>query len=249
MTETLRPSGSTQGALSNLRVDAANLNDIQTLRLKITNREGAAHLVGDFHFGNDHPAIKSIIQAEAEAKYAVEDSYRRAVSPGVIAWQEARTGVGALQLGRLLGEIGHPRIAVVGEWYANPDFKEDEPPSLKNQKRLLHTAEPRPRSLDQLRAYCGLGEPGRRHLKGMTQRQAMICGNPMAKTLTYRIIVQCRISGSKGYYAERVRQAKTHYQISHPEWTPGHNDAASIRRVAKYLLADLYGAAEDWPYT
>lgn len=242
------PVISTADSLSLLRLATANLDDLQHVRIAMKNRIAAAERDNIHNIGLNQAVADQLDGVEAYAKSLVEEAYRDVVSDGVIEWQESQGGVGPLQLGRLIGVIGHPRVAVPREYYDNPDFDEDEYPSAKNPKRLLNELPPEPRSVDQLRAYCGMGDPAMRHTKGMTADQALRCGNPKAKMLTYRIVVQCRMSAGKGYYAERIRQAKDYYSIVHPEWTPGHNDAAAIRRVGKYLLKDLYDAAADWPY-
>jgi hypothetical protein len=232
-----------------LKFYSANLDDIQHLRIIIKNRNAAAVRLGLHDFGQEDGISSGLEKVENAAKSTVEQAYRHAVSPGVMAWQQSMGGVGELQLGRLLGVIGHPRIAVPKRFVPNPRFKEDEPSSLKNPKRLLIVEEPRERTLDQLRSYCGLGDPARKHTKGMSAEEALRCGSPQAKVMVHRIITQCRMSAPAGYYTELARANKKHYMVTHPEWKPGHNDMAAIRRTAKSLLRDLYDAAADWQYS
>lgn len=240
---------STNQALSFLRLASANLDDIQKVRIATKNRLAAAAREGGMMYGINDAVVENLDLAEVNAKAAVEQYYRSAVSPGVIAWQQEMPGVGALQLGRLLGVIGHPRVAVERRYYPNPDFDPEERSSVKNPKRLLDELPPRPRTVDQLWAYCGMGDPAVKHTKGMDSAQALRCGSPQAKTLAFRIVRQCRMSAPTGYYSLLVKEAKAHYADKHEDWKPGHNDMASLRRVAKYMLRDLHDAAEDWKYT
>jgi hypothetical protein len=251
-TEPPEPPISTEDSLSMLRLAAANIDDIQRVRIATNNRIGAL-----LRSGNHVPhaqveaadfLAEKLAEVEDHAKMMVERAYRDSVSPGVRQWQEARSGVGAFQLGRLLGVIGHPRTQVPKAYQDNPTFDDTQYSSRKNPKRILVTFEPMPRSVDQLCAYCGLGDPAMKHTKGMSAELALRCGNPSAKTLVFRIMRQCRISAPNGYYTEMMNRNKNHYGITRPDWSPGHNDQAAIRRTAKGLLADLHEAASDWPF-
>lgn len=182
-----------------LRVWAESYWDAQQYRIDLYNRLGLK--------ANGQPKkdganvdietasllIGPVVAHEQHLQKMLVRTYRRVVSPSVIAWQRDTFGVGDVLLARLLGQLGHPRVATPYHW---------EGPT---GERVLVADPPYERSLRQLWAYCGVGAPERRR-KGMTQEDALALGNPRCKTLLWRIAcatMKCRPEPMKRSIADR----------------------------------------------
>ena len=98
-------------------------------------------------------------------------TYKDVAPTDVIMWQENTSGIGAHMLARLLGNLGHPRLATPKHWAINDSLKDDEFGDAENPKRALVDGEPYLRGVGQLWQLCGHGAPIRRHA-GMTQDEA-----------------------------------------------------------------------------
>jgi hypothetical protein len=107
-------------------------------------------------------------------------SFRVTAPPGVIAWQKASQGVGIDLLARLIGHLGHPRIARPMHWEGTDD-----------QRKLIQDL-PYERSVAQLWAYCGHGDPDLKRFAGMDQADSFALGIPKLKMLTH-LIAECCI--------------------------------------------------------
>lgn len=83
-------------------------------------------------------------------------------------WMKAQKGIGEKQGARLL--------AVVGDPYLGPDGQ--------------------PRTVSQLWAYCGHGDPSRKRRKGMTQADLFALGNPVAKSRLW--LISCAVLKAGG---------------------------------------------------
>lgn len=110
--------------------------------------------------------------------------YRDTAPAGVIEWQKGATGVGEHMLARLLGQLGHPRLATPKYWARNTTIGDAEFGDESNPKRMLVDGEPFLRSLAQLRQYCGHGRADRRR-KGMSQEDALALGKPDCKMIVH----------------------------------------------------------------
>lgn len=171
-----------------------------------------------------------------EAQETVEHQLRllmvrtfRRVAPEYRAWAASVPGVGESTLARILGCIGHPRIATPHHWEG------------EGKTRELVADEPFERNVAKLWAYCGYGDPERRKRKGMTADDAMALGNPRAKTLVYLVSEASLKAEQHGApYAVVYRDARAHYETNRPEWTPGHRHAAAMRKASKAFLLDLW---------
>lgn len=144
-------------------------------------------------------------------------------------WIKAQKGVGEKTGARLL--------AVVGDPYVN-----------------LQTGEVR--TVSQLWAYCGHGDPTRRKHKGMTQDDLFRLGNPVAKKRTWLIATSCL--KAQGPYADVYYARKTATEgrehgaecvrcgpSGHPAqpgspWSDAHRHADALRIVGKEFLRDLW---------
>jgi hypothetical protein len=112
--------------------------------------------------------------------------YRDTAPTGVLEWQAQTVGVGEHMIARLLGHLGHPRLAVPKYWARNITIGDAEFGDAENPKRMLVDGDPFLRSVSQLWQFCGHGAPSRRRA-GMTQEEAFALGNPHCKMLLHLI--------------------------------------------------------------
>lgn len=173
-----------------LRVWAESFWDAQTYRTELFNRLGLTAKRTPTKTGSNVDLetagllVAPVLAHEQHLKKMLLCTYRRVTPSAVIEWQKANFGIGDHLLARLLGQLGHPRIATPYHW---------EGPA---GKRVLVADPSYERSLRQLYAYCGVGAPERRR-KGMTQEEALALGNPRCKTLLWLIAKQttmCRLA-------------------------------------------------------
>lgn len=97
------------------------------------------------------------------------------------------------------------------------------------------------KTVSQLWAYCGY-DPTRRHRKGMTQDEALACGNPNAKKRCYLIATRMLMAGNRDLYDKRRAQT-----ASREDWTDGRRHADALRIVAKQFLKELWIASRRTP--
>lgn len=173
-----------------LRVWAESFWDAQTYRTELFNRLGLKANGTPTKTGSNVDLetagllVAPVLAHEQHLKKMLLRTYRRVTPPAVIEWQKTNFGIGDHLLARLLGQLGHPRIATPYHW---------EGPA---GKRVLVADPSYERSLRQLYAYCGVGAPERRR-KGMSQEEALALGNPRCKTLLWLISKQttlCRLA-------------------------------------------------------
>lgn len=167
-----------------LRRAARAFDDIQHERILVGNRFGHQATLGEAS------VLAALADAEDAAKRLVRAVYAEVASPGIIAWQERTLGISDYQLGRLLGEAGHPCIAIPWRQVANPDFNPDEPQDADNEKRLIEPLPPRLRTVSQWRQRCGNGAPGRIP-KGAKQEDVLGFGLPRAKMIVHLMMDGC----------------------------------------------------------
>jgi hypothetical protein len=138
----------------------------------------------------------------------------------------------------------------------------------------LVTGEPYARTLGQLWAYCGYGNPSLHRHEGMSRDDLLALGKPILKARCRVAIEACiKLTGepdkngrskprspyrdlyeqARKMYAERTHEAACRYckGAAGSPWRDGHKHAAALRlTIKKGLLADLYDAAKllhEWP--
>lgn len=166
-----------------LRLASDTLEDLEALRVATGNRHGfatrdEADSDGAFRgLGLDerHPMVALAGATLAALEAAEQDlilGLQREVRKTVFAdWIKNQKGAGEKTIARLLGAIGDP--------YINEETGQ-------------------PRSLRQLWAYAGYAVDGgsaRRAKKGMTQKELLALGKPVAKKRAYLVAESCVKSG------------------------------------------------------
>ena len=167
-----------EGDYVNLRRAARTFDDVQHMRMITANRLGHEPLEAMAD------VLAQLEMTEAAARKAIESLFRAVAPEGVQRWAKETPGISAYQLGRLLGEAGHPRLAIPYRQVDNPDFDPEQRQSATNEKRI---ALPQPaflRTPSQWRQRCGHGSPGR-HRTGETQAAALGFGLPRAKMIVH----------------------------------------------------------------
>jgi hypothetical protein len=171
-----------------LKVLAETFADLQESRIRIENRaNNAPVLVEAFGLGwrivpsKTGPKLQHIDSRSAEhaAQLALRRQFRKTAPAGLLAWQSDSKGIGLDILARLIGHLGHPRIATPSHWEG------------KGAERKLIPDEPYERTVSQLWQYCGHGSQDRPQ-KGMTAEDLFALGNPTLKMLTH-VLAECSI--------------------------------------------------------
>jgi len=144
-------------------------------------------------------------------------------------WVKAQKGIGDKQAARLLAVIGDP--------YLN-----------------MQTGQPR--TVSQLWAYCGHGDPTRRKFKGMTQADLFTLGNPVAKSRTW--LIACSILKAQGpfstvyYDRKEATEGRLHQTacvrcgpsgkpaLDGSPWSDAHRHADALRITGKAILKGLW---------
>lgn len=148
-------------------------------------------------------------------------------------WVKAQKGIGEKQAARLLAVIGDP--------YVNEQTGEI-------------------RTVSQLWAYCGHGDPSRKLRKGMTQAELFTLGNPVAKSRTW--LIACAVLKAQGplsdaYYARKeATEGRVHATecrrcgpagkpaAEGSPWSDAHRHADALRVLGKTILRDLWREAK-----
>ncbi len=158
---------STDGWLE-LRIWAEMFHDAQQQRIAAVNRAER---------GGVDPVVyaactESLATAEHVCRLNLRRCYRRVVPAPIREWQKSTLGVGEDLLARLLGHLGHPRIATPHHWEGT------------GSKRTLVADKPFERTVGQLWQYAGHGRPGRAQ-KGATFDDLAALGSPTVKMLVH----------------------------------------------------------------
>lgn len=244
---------------TSLRFHAAMLNDIQKTRQAVGNRQWAGNSLHVLDVEMNEALMASALNTEEQFAKALTRVYKQVVPDELQAWQKAAKGVGDLQFARLLGEIGDPFIATPYSWSTTPPKDHVCLPLQCGKERHLVAGVPFYRTLPQLWQYCGLGDPNRRVTKNITAEGLMALGKPQGKVLMHRIVAQVvmakRFNGEYAVLYDAIKNgyvSKTHEseckrcgpsgKPAQPgsSWSPGHQDAAAKRYVAKEILRDIY---------
>lgn len=207
-----------------LRIAAEQFEDAQKARIAASHRAERGGVDADTY----QEAIE--VQRLAEKQYAklLRNTYRRVAPAGVIDWQKEVMPYGAHLVARLLGAIGHPRVAYPHHWEG------------EGENRVLVEDQPYERMLSQLWAYCGHGDPQRKRRQGMSPEEAFALGNPTAKMLTH-LLAESRMKAR----CERYRPV---YDREKARWadrdvSDGHRHNHALRITGKEILRDLFEAA------
>lgn len=244
--------GDTQGGPADgwmeLRIFAEIFADALDFRIAQRNRAERAGVDSTVYA----PVLELIDATEKAARKSLLGCYRRVVPEPIRTWQVASPGIGDHTLARLLGRLGHPRIATPYHWEGS------------GAARILVADEPYARGVAQLWAYCGHGDPTRRPHRGMTPEESARTGSPELKSLTRLLAVGAmRQKGSGGLYRLIYDQAREQYMDRiHVEpcascgrrgrpaqpgspWRAGHQQGAALRKVGKEILRDLWAVSAE----
>ncbi len=236
--------------------------DIQRLRIATENRLRSLGATA----AEESAVVGELRGAEESAAKAVLHEYRLVANTGVRAWQKSSIGIGEHMLARLLGVIGHPRIATPHHWEgqveSNPrsgpptsdatiadDATATSIPKPKDDRRApartLVADPPHLRNVAKLWAYCGHGDPTRRRTKGMTQEEALALGSPRAKMIVHLMAELCIRQRHGGY--RKVYDVAREVYATRPdeEWSDLRRHNAALRKVGKEILKDLWVAVGD----
>jgi hypothetical protein len=181
-----------------IRLLGRSLDDVEHARIQTENRIGAlGRALGLERITRESipPEIlapfEALDRADAEATKALERAWRR---HSLAPWSRNLMGVGDKTIARLIAEIGDPLVRTLGQWEGEND-----------ERRWIITGE-EPRTLAQLFAYCGHGDPVRRKRKNMAQEDALGLGNPRAKRRVWLIAstaIKARCSACRSAARER----------------------------------------------
>jgi hypothetical protein len=179
-TSRLLPAVPDLSGFRDLRIWAESFEDAQRARISCQNRIERGGALPD-QFATQLAAMKA---AEHQIQLGMGGCYRSVVPAGVREWQQSMFGIGPHLLARLLGALGHPRIATPYHW-------EGEGENRKLIPDLMFE-----RSVRQLWSYCGHGDATRKRRKGMTADEAFALGSPRCKMLTHLLAeatIKCRL--------------------------------------------------------
>jgi hypothetical protein len=242
-----------------LRTGGRNYYDMFRLATKISNRMKA--LIRD---GYDvYQLLPQLELAKGGMKHTASELvklYKELAPEAIQKFQKETPGLGELWVAMLVGVIGDFKTYVEAHWEEDPTGQE---------KRVLVTGETRTAGVREIWAYCGHGEIHKRQ-KGMTQEDALACGNPLAKMVIHIIAQTALRLNGESYVAKKpegheascdcnrclkagteIPRAMTPYYphylewkeqaaARHPDWTKKHVDNHAVRRVAKAVLKDIW---------
>lgn len=178
------------------------------------------------------PHLQAIQEGMAQVEHQAELELVRLWRTHPLApWAKSYRGLGEKSIARLIAEIGDPYIRDTAEI----------------------------RTLGQLRALCGHGDPARAGQipKGATQAEIFKRGNPRAKKQVWLIATSLLKAGNRDVYdAARLKYQEASHEKACVRCGPagkpaqpgsplsdGHKHARALRALGKAFLADLYEAA------
>ena len=237
-------------AFRELRVLAECFDDTQKARIACGNRVGSGE-VDPLLFTAQTEALEN---AEHVTELMLVRRYRSLVRtwlPGIEQWQVTYGGLGEKLVARLLGHLGHPKIATPSHF------------ETKGGNRVQVFEEPYERLISQLWSYCGHGDPERKLTKGMTQQDLLAMGNPRLKMLVH-LLAEASIKNPgkqdpkyRKIYEHRrdVTATRVHAKeckrcgpsgkpaLINSPWSKAHQHADALRIVGKEMLRDLWIAS------
>lgn len=236
-----RPTARTSLSAPFLALAADVLDDAEKTRIANENRlrqltrsaEDSDGEVRGFGLDESHPDVArlaALVDMLKQIEHQAGLNLQRLLRQHPLGpWVKSQKGVGEKQAARLL--------AVVGDPYVNEQTGDV-------------------RTVSQLWAYCGHGDPARKLRKGMTQAELLTLGNPVAKSRTW--LIACAVLKAQGplsaaYYD---RKAKTEGRLhatecrrcgpsGHPApegspWSDAHRHADALRVLGKTVLRHLW---------
>lgn len=224
----------------------ANGNRLDHLTRDEADSDGRLRGLG---YASDSPEVAHLVSLTESLGYvettAVRELERRMRRHPLAGWVVDQKGVGNKQAARLLAAIGDPYLHVWGD-----------------DDGTLHVE---PRTVGQLWAYCGHGDPARRRRKGMSQAEAFTLGSATAKMRVWNIANSMIKSGvrrvpgtpEKTPFAPGNRVAVSDWgqvyidrrtlTAEHPRvdakgepWTDAHCHADALRVLGKQFLKALW---------
>lgn len=223
-----------------LRIWAEMFHDAQQQRIASVNRAERGGVDPDLYSAY----VESLEAAEKVCGTAMRKCYKRVVPAEILAWQQAQKGIGDHLFARLIGHLGHPRQATPHRWVG------------EGSDRILVADEPYERTVSQLWAYCGHGDPTRKKRKGMTAEEAFTLGNPHLKMLVHLNAEACVKAGVRKHEGAPTKfDPHSRYSITElgqvyldaratyakrDGWSDLHQQNAALRKVGKELLRGLW---------
>ncbi len=211
-------------------VRIANENRLRQLTRDETDSDGEERGFGLDATHPDVAKLEALVKMLADAEHQATLNLNRVMRRHPLGpWVKAQKGIGEKTAARLL--------AIVGDPYVN-----------------VQTGEVR--TVSQLWAYCGHGDPARKLHKGMTQADLFAMGNPTAKKRVWLIASKCLMAQgphSKVYYDRKAqtegREHTTECKRCGPSgkpaqpgspWSDAHRHADALRITGKAILRDLW---------
>ncbi len=239
------------GLLLTIKTLGNLLDDLERVRIMNDNRIGALEREhGPSLDGlSQLPELDVIAEQLRAVEHVAELNLKRAWRQHPLApWAAAYPGIGEKLIARLIAEIGDP---------ARKPLDGGGQPRNENQSRLASTVE---RTVGQLWAYCGIGDPARKRKSGMTQEEAFKLGNPKAKKLCW-LISDSFVKVNRGPGRERYDEARAKYAervhatacvrcgpsgkpaAPGSPWSLKHQHEAAKRYAVKQFLKELWIAS------
>jgi hypothetical protein len=204
--------------------------DVQNLRVAIENRVRAIVQSGNQPLVAQLSLVASL--AEAEQEYQGKIEYEWALHP-LAEWTETVQGLkSGMAVGTLVAYLGGDVLTAYPHHWAGT-----------GEQRVLVADPSYQRTLAQLWAYCGVGDPALRRRKNMSSEETAAGGNQRAKKQLH-IIAGSFLKSNNPRYRKVYDKAKRKY-ARRKDWSLGHAHNAALRRVKKEFLRDLYRAAQQ----
>ncbi len=234
------------GLLLTIKTLGNLLDDLERVRIMNDNRIGAL----EREFGSSLPELDVIAEQLQAVEHAAELNLKRAWRRHPLApWAKAYPGIGEKLIARLIAEIGDP---------SRKPLDSGGQVSIENHSPNASTDVER--TVSQLRAYCGVGDPARKRKSGMTQEEAFKLGNPKAKKLCWLIsesfVKVNRGPGREAYDAAREKYAERVHATAcvrcgpsgkpaapGSPWSLKHQHEAAKRFAVKQFLKELWIAS------
>ncbi len=233
------------GLLLTIKTLGNLLDDLERVRIMNDNRIGAL----EREFGSSLPELDVIAEQLRAVEHQAELNLKRAWRRHQLApWAKAYPGIGEKLIARLIAEIGDPLRKPLD--------------SGGQLERDIHSspASTVERTVGQLRAYCGVGDPARKRKSGMMQEEAFKLGNPKAKKLCWLIsesfVKVNRGPGREAYDAAREKYAERVHATAcvrcgpsgkpaapGSPWSLKHQHEAAKRYAVKQFLKELWIAS------
>lgn len=257
-------------SLETIRTLGRLLDDLERVRIMNSNRIGALERT----HGESLPHLVEIANPLNQAEHLAELELVRAWRKHPIApWAKAVRGLGEKSIARLIAEIGDPAIGTTGHWVTSKaegngdgealdegaiDGTDDQSGNAPKSREWVIDGNFE-RTVSQLWAYCGVGDPARSRIpKGAVQSDLLKRGKPRAKKQLYLIATSMLKTGIRGgepvsvwgefyanarkKYSDRIHPdacAPCHAKAGEP-WKPGHQHMAALRLMEKELLKELW---------